>query len=71
MKGPAWYDAGDLGAIRQMSRSEPRPPEPGRKRPYRRPTVRTERILERNLIGDCLKVPGVFACFDGGRPQTS
>lgn len=39
-----------------MSRAPSRPPDPPRRRrTYSRPTVRTERILEVHLIGDCNK----------------
>lgn len=45
--------------MRGMKSNAPDPREGGRrKRPYRRPTVRSERILEVHLSGDCQKIQG-------------
>ncbi len=46
-----------------MSREPRRQPDgPRPKRPYRRPTVRSERILEVHLIGDCQKLSVAQGC---------
>ncbi|GEM_PF-6488787 len=55
-----------------MSREPNRPPDgPRRRRPYRRPTVRSEKILELHLIGDCAKTPAQGGDCNDPSPQTS